>query len=175
MVPGYYIRRQTLKSTERYITPELKVFEDKVLSAREKALAREKQLYEELLVTLGKFIEPLQNTSTAIAETDILVCFAERAETLDLNPPEFTENKEISIIEGRHPVVEQVQTRTFIANDLLLDDARRMLIITGPNMGGKSTYMRQTALIILRTINGRIRLIIEVRIKQRKAKTMLFV
>ncbi|MCH8079140.1 MAG: DNA mismatch repair protein MutS [Proteobacteria bacterium] len=148
-LPSEYRRRQTLKASERYITPELKSFEDKVLSAQEKALALEKQLYDELLDKLCERISALQRCSAAVAEIDVLVCFAERAETLNLNQPTFKTSQGISITAGRHLVVEQMQTETFIANDLQLDDKHRMLIITGPNMGGKSTYMRQTALIVI--------------------------
>jgi len=148
-LPPEYRRRQTLKASERYITPELKAFEDKVLSAKEKALALEKQLYDALLDEIGKSIPALQTCSAAIAEIDVLVCFAERAETLNLNQPTFKTTQGISISAGRHLVVEQMQTETFVPNDLLLGDACRMLMITGPNMGGKSTYMRQTALIVI--------------------------
>ena len=148
-LPSEYRRRQTLKAGERYITPELKAFEDKVLSAQEKALTLEKLLYDELLDKLGNHISALQMCSAAIAEIDVLVCFAERAETLNLNQPTFKASQGISISAGRHLVVEQIQTETFIPNDLQLDDKHRMLIITGPNMGGKSTYMRQTALIVI--------------------------
>jgi DNA mismatch repair protein MutS len=148
-VPEEYRRRQTLKASERYITPELKAFEDKVLSAKEKALALEKQLYELLLDKLCEHIPALQMCSAAIAEIDVLVCFAERAETLNLNQPTFKSTQGISITAGRHLVVEQMQTETFVPNDLQLHDACKMLMITGPNMGGKSTYMRQTALIVI--------------------------
>jgi DNA mismatch repair protein MutS len=148
-LPSEYRRRQTLKASERYITPELKAFEDKVLSAKEKALALEKQLYEALLDKLCEHISALQMCSAAIAEIDVLVCFAERAETLNLNQPTFKTSQGISITAGRHLVVEQMQTETFVPNDLQLNDACRMLMITGPNMGGKSTYMRQTALIVI--------------------------
>ncbi len=148
-IPDEYTRRQTLKSAERYITAELKSFEDKVLSARERALAREKALYEELLDTLGSELAPLKETAGALAEIDVLANLAERAETLDLSPPELIEAPTIRIEDGRHPVVEQVSDAPFVPNDLILDDDRRMLIITGPNMGGKSTYMRQTALIVI--------------------------
>ncbi|MEE9551586.1 MAG: DNA mismatch repair protein MutS, partial [Gammaproteobacteria bacterium] len=148
-VPDNYNRRQTLKATERFITPELKSFEDKILSAREKALAREKSLYEKLLLKLCEFLTQLQVICAAIAEADVLISFAERSETLNLNLPQLSETPGILIHGGRHLVVEQVQTEPFIANDLTLDENRRMLIVTGPNMGGKSTYMRQTALIII--------------------------
>jgi DNA mismatch repair protein MutS len=136
--PADYIRRQTLKGAERFITPELKEFEDKALSAKSRALAREKMLYDELL-----------EHAAALAELDVLSNLAERALNLDLNRPRFVEEPCMRIDQGRHPVVEQVLTTPFVANDLNLDDSRRMLIITGPNMGGKSTYMRQTALIVL--------------------------
>ncbi len=148
-VPQDYIRRQTLKATERYITPELKTFEDKILSAQEKALTREKWLYEELLEKLHPQLEKLLETSNAIAELDILVCFAERAVTLNFNTPELTDQPGIMIEGGRHPVVEEMLARPFIPNDLALNPDRSLLIITGPNMGGKSTYMRQTALIVI--------------------------
>ncbi|GAD64178.1 DNA mismatch repair protein MutS [Aquipseudomonas alcaligenes] len=147
--PADYIRRQTLKGAERFITPELKTFEDKALSAKSRALAREKQLYEELLELLIAQLAPLQDTASALAELDVLANLAERALNLDLNRPRFVEEPCLRIDQGRHPVVEQVLETPFVANDLGLDDSTRMLIITGPNMGGKSTYMRQTALIVL--------------------------
>ncbi len=147
--PADYIRRQTLKGAERFITPELKTFEDKALSAKSRALAREKQLYEELLEILIGHLAPLQDTASALAELDVLSNLAERALNLDLNRPRFVEEPCLRIDQGRHPVVEQVLDTPFVANDLGLDDNSRMLIITGPNMGGKSTYMRQTALIVL--------------------------
>ena len=147
--PVSYIRRQTLKNTERFITPELKTFEDKALSSKSRALAQEKALYEALIETLAEHLIPLQESAQAIAELDVLSCFAERAETLTLTCPELIQGEEIYIEEGRHPVVEQVLTDPFVANSLNLHHDRRMLIITGPNMGGKSTYMRQTALIVL--------------------------
>ncbi|CAD5108317.1 DNA mismatch repair protein MutS [Zestomonas carbonaria] len=147
--PADYQRRQTLKGAERFITPELKTFEDKALSAQSRALAREKQLYEELLEILIGQLAPLQDTAAALAELDVLSNLAERALNLDLNRPRFVDEPCIRIEQGRHPVVEQVLTTPFVANDLQLDDSTRMLIITGPNMGGKSTYMRQTALIAL--------------------------
>lgn len=148
-VPSDYIRRQTLKSTERFIIPELKEYEDKILSAREKALAREKYLYEKLLGKLAQQTTAMQDTSHALAQLDVITGFAERAVTLDMNPPEFAEEAGILIEGGRHLVVEQIQTEPFIANDLALGRDRSLLIITGPNMGGKSTYMRQTALIVI--------------------------
>jgi len=147
--PADYIRRQTLKGAERFITPELKEFEDKALSAKSRALAREKQLYEALLEQLIGHLGPLQDSAAALAELDVLSNLAERALNLDLNRPRFVDEPCMLIEQGRHPVVEQVLTTPFVANDLKLDDATRMLIITGPNMGGKSTYMRQTALIVL--------------------------
>lgn len=147
--PADYIRRQTLKGAERFITPELKAFEDKALSAKTRALAREKMLYEALLETLIGHLAPLQDTAAALAELDVLSNLAERALNLDLNCPVFVDEPGIRIEQGRHPVVEQVLTTPFVANDLALDNSTRMLVITGPNMGGKSTYMRQTALIVL--------------------------
>jgi DNA mismatch repair protein MutS len=148
-VPADYHRRQTLKATERFITDELKNFEDKVLSARDRALAREKQLYQDMLDRVCAELATLQRTAAAIAECDVLAAFAERADLLDLNRPDFCDEPGVHIEGGRHPVVEQLQNEPFIANDTLLTDQRRMLIITGPNMGGKSTYMRQTALIVI--------------------------
>lgn len=147
--PADYIRRQTLKGAERFITPELKAFEDKALSAKSRALAREKLLYDELLEQLIGHLADLQDSAAALAELDVLSNLGERALTLDLNRPRFTDEPCMRISQGRHPVVEQVLSTPFVANDLNLDDATRMLIITGPNMGGKSTYMRQTALIVL--------------------------
>jgi DNA mismatch repair protein MutS len=147
--PADYIRRQTLKGAERFITPELKEFEDKALSAKSRALAREKLLYDELLERLIGHLAPLQDSAAALAELDVLSNLAERALNLDLNRPRFVEEPCMRISQGRHPVVEQVLDTPFVANDLGLDDNTRMLIITGPNMGGKSTYMRQTALIVL--------------------------
>ncbi|AZV75948.1 DNA mismatch repair protein MutS [Coxiella burnetii] len=148
-VPTEYIRRQTLKNVERYITPELKIFEDKVLSSRSRALAREKELYEQLLDTLIEKLIPLQQCASAIANLDVLNTLAERADTLNFNAPQFCDYPIIKIEAGRHPIVENVMTDPFMPNDTHLDEKRRMLIITGPNMGGKSTYMRQTALITL--------------------------
>ncbi len=148
-IPAHYTRKQTLKGAERYITEELKSFEDKVLSAREKSLVFEKSLYEELLNTIAASLIPLQQCAAALAELDVLVNFAERSETLDLSQPTLTGKSGITIEGGRHLVVEQVSDIPFVANDLQFSSQRRMLIITGPNMGGKSTYMRQTALIVL--------------------------
>ncbi|MGI9304973.1 MAG: DNA mismatch repair protein MutS [Gammaproteobacteria bacterium] len=147
--PADYVRRQTLKNAERYITPELKGFEDKVLSARERALAREKAIYDELLTALQQHITALQRCGNALAELDVLANLAERADSLRYNSPQLTDHSGIHITAGRHPVVEQVLDEPFVPNDVELDDERRMLVITGPNMGGKSTYMRQIALIVL--------------------------
>jgi DNA mismatch repair protein MutS len=147
--PTHWVRRQTLKNVERYITPELKEFEDKALSSKARALAREKQLYEELLDKLNSQLLPLQDAAQAVAECDVLSNLAERAHSLNLCCPQFVEEAGLDIREGRHLVVEQVSSEPFIANDVSLHDKRRMLVITGPNMGGKSTYMRQTALIVL--------------------------
>jgi DNA mismatch repair protein MutS len=152
--PEEYIRRQTLKGAERFITPELKKFEDQVLSARERSLAREKALYDELLDSLQEWIPPLQLCAGALAALDVISNFAERAERLGLNPPVLTGQPGIRITEGRHPVVEQVSDAPFVANSVEFDDQRRILVITGPNMGGKSTYMRQAALIVLLAYAG---------------------
>ncbi len=147
-VPDDYRRRQTLKNVERYITPELKAFEDKALSANDRALAREKFLYEDLLQQLLPHIGSLQSAASAIAELDVLCALAERATALNYVAPELTDERVIEIDAGRHPVVEKTIDH-FIGNDTLLAPSRQMLLITGPNMGGKSTYMRQTALIAL--------------------------
>ena len=149
LVPSHYVRRQTLKNAERYIIPELKEHEDKVLNSKSKALALEKKLWEELFDLLLPHLEQLQNAAAAISELDVLANLAERADTLNYCRPELTETTGIEITAGRHPVVEQVLSEPFIANPISLHHDRRMLIITGPNMGGKSTYMRQTALIAL--------------------------
>lgn len=148
-VPPDYHRRQTVKNSERYITPELKEFEDKVLSARDRALAREKQLYDELLDQLIGRVAELQATAAALAALDVLANLAERAVTLRYTAPQLTDDPVVEISEGRHLVVEQFIDQPFVPNDLQLHDARRILVITGPNMGGKSTYMRQTALIAI--------------------------
>lgn len=148
-IPVDYIRRQTLKNAERFITPELKAFEDKALSARDRALAREKMLYDELLDKLIPEIPGMQTTANAMAELDVLANFAERAAHLNWCCPVLTDEAEIHITDGRHPVVESVSQQPFVPNDVKLDNRQRMLIITGPNMGGKSTYMRQIALITL--------------------------
>jgi len=147
-VPEDYRRRQTLKNAERYITPELKAFEDKALSAQERALAREKLLYDRLLEQLSAHIPSLLSLASALAELDLLATFAERALALGLTRPQFTDDEVVEIDAGRHPVVEP-QVETFVPNDLRLSPGRRLLLITGPNMGGKSTYMRQAALIVL--------------------------
>jgi DNA mismatch repair protein MutS len=147
--PVEYVRRQTLKAAERYITPELKEFEDKVLGARERSLAREKFLYEELIDKLHLVLGALQLSASGLSELDVLTCFAERAQTLNLAKPEISQTPCIEIEGGRHLVVEQVIDSPFIANDLTLGEDRKLLVITGPNMGGKSTYMRQTALIVI--------------------------
>ncbi|PKG55538.1 MULTISPECIES: DNA mismatch repair protein MutS [unclassified Shewanella] len=149
LVPLSYQRRQTLKNTERYIIAELKEHEEKVLSSQGKALALEKQLWEQLFDLLLPKIHELQEFAKAAAELDVLCNFAERAETLNYACPELSEASGIHIEAGRHPVVEQVSQSPFIANPVTLDDQRKMLIVTGPNMGGKSTYMRQIALITL--------------------------
>jgi DNA mismatch repair protein MutS len=148
-VPPDYLRRQTVKSAERFITPELKQFEDQVLGARERALAREKELYEALLTALTQALAPLQRTATAIALVDALSALAERASSLGWSQPTLVDETRVLIEGGRHPVVERFLETPFVPNDLSLHSGRRMLIITGPNMGGKSTYMRQVALIVV--------------------------
>lgn len=152
--PADYIRRQTLTNAERFVTPELKEYEDKALSAKSRAIALEKQLYDELLDQLITYLHPLQETAAALSELDVLVCLAERANHLNLVCPELLETSGIHIEGGRHLVVEQVLDKPFVANDVRLNPDRRLLIITGPNMGGKSTYMRQTALIVLMAMIG---------------------
>ena len=149
LVPMSYQRRQTLKNTERYIVAELKEHEEKVLSSQGKALALEKQLWEELFDLLMPRLHELQAFARAAAELDVITNFAERAEQLDYHRPELTAQSGIHIEAGRHPVVERVSQSPFIANPVTLSPVRRMLIVTGPNMGGKSTYMRQVALITL--------------------------
>ena len=146
--PKDYVRRQTVKSAERFITAELKTFEDRVLGARERALAREKELYENVLTRLTDCLAPLQATSAALSELDAVAALAERACVLQWTAPQLVADPLLEIEGGRHPVVERFAT-PFVPNDLKLDSARRMLIITGPNMGGKSTYMRQAALITI--------------------------
>ncbi len=152
-VPDDYRRRQTLKNAERYITPELKAFEDKALSSQERALAREKALYDALLQALLPFISDCQRVAHALAELDTLAALAERARTLEWVMPEFTEASIIEFEQARHPVV-QAQVENFMPNDCALSDQRKLLLITGPNMGGKSTFMRQTALITLLAYMG---------------------
>ncbi|WP_105637307.1 DNA mismatch repair protein MutS [Cronobacter dublinensis] len=154
MVPIHYVRRQTLKNAERYIIPELKEYEDKVLTSKGKALALEKQLYDELFDLLLPHLAELQKSAAALAELDVLANLAERADTLNYHCPTLTDKPGIRLVEGRHPVVERVLNEPFIANPLSLSPQRRILIITGPNMGGKSTYMRQTALIVLMAYIG---------------------
>jgi len=147
--PQDYVRRQTLKGAERYVTPELKGFEDKVLSANERALAREKLLYEGLIDALLQVLGILQATAACLAELDVLHCFAERAKSLNLSCPDIVDDPCLEITAGRHLVVERVIETPFVPNDLALSENRRLLVITGPNMGGKSTYMRQAALIVI--------------------------
>ncbi|HET7162177.1 MAG TPA: DNA mismatch repair protein MutS [Rhodanobacteraceae bacterium] len=147
--PAHYTRRQTTKNAERYITEELKAFEDKVLSAKERSLMRERALYDGVLDALIEKLSPLKQAAQALAELDVLAALAERADALNWSRPRLVDDACIAIERGRHPVVEAVRTEPFEPNDLALDDARRMLVITGPNMGGKSTYMRQNALIVL--------------------------
>jgi DNA mismatch repair protein MutS len=147
--PAEYIRRQTLKNAERFITPELKIFEDKALSAKSRALSREKALYEDIIERLNEDLVPLQKAAAAISELDVLSTLAERADNLNLTCPTLTQEPGITYKAGRHPVVEKVADHAFVPNDLTFHDQRKMLIVTGPNMGGKSTYMRQTALITL--------------------------
>lgn len=147
--PIEYIRRQTLKNAERYITPELKAFEDKALSAQSRALTLEKNLYEELLNLLQPHVAILQETANALAELDVLLALSKQADLGNWVAPTLCEEAMLDIVAGRHPVVEKVIQQAFVPNDLRLDNQQRMLLITGPNMGGKSTYMRQTALIVL--------------------------
>ncbi|WP_369158592.1 DNA mismatch repair protein MutS [Candidatus Thiodiazotropha sp. LNASS1] len=152
--PEDYIRRQTLKGAERFITPELKKFEDQVLSARERALAREKYLYDQLLDRLCGELTPLQQCAEGLAQLDVICNLAERAQQLNLVSPQMVEEPGLQITDGRHSVVEQVSSDPFVANSVTFDDQQRMLIITGPNMGGKSTFMRQIALIVLLAYSG---------------------
>jgi len=148
-VPKDYIRRQTVKSAERFITPELKSFEDKVLGAREKSLAREREIYDAILTQLTDRLAALQTTAGALASLDTLSALAERAAELGWTEPQLVAETRLEIRGGRHPVVEHFIDGPFVPNDLVFDASRRMLIVTGPNMGGKSTYMRQSALIAL--------------------------
>lgn len=147
--PAEYIRRQTLKNAERFITPELKTYEDKVLSAKSRALAREKILYESVLKQLVESIVGLQRTAKCLGELDVLANFSARAEQLNWSRPQLSKKREVAIVQGRHPVIEAVAKHPFTPNDLQLDESNQMLLITGPNMGGKSTYMRQTALMVI--------------------------
>ncbi len=152
--PIHYVRRQTLKNAERYIIPELKTYEDKVLKAKGASLALEKQLYDELFELLMPRLGELQLASLVLAELDVLTNLAERAESLNYVMPNFSHQRGVNIKGGRHPVVEQVLKTPFIANPVLLNPQRHLLIVTGPNMGGKSTYMRQIALITLMAYIG---------------------
>ncbi|MEQ4532206.1 MAG: DNA mismatch repair protein MutS, partial [Mixta sp.] len=154
LVPMHYVRRQTLKNAERYIIPELKEYEDKVLTSKGKALALEKALYDELFDLLLPHLDAMLQSAAALAELDVLTNLAERAWTLNYTRPALSDKPGIKLTGGRHPVVEQVLKEPFIANPLSLSPQRRMLVITGPNMGGKSTYMRQTALIVLMACIG---------------------
>jgi DNA mismatch repair protein MutS len=147
-VPADYRRRQTLKNAERYITAELKTFEDKALSARDRALALEKSLYDALLETLNVHVPTLQRIARAIAQADVLAAFGASAASRNYVRPQFVDERLVEVEGGRHPVVE-AQIENFIANDCRLSATRTLLLITGPNMGGKSTYMRQVALITL--------------------------
>ena len=149
VVPDHYQRRQTLKAAERFITPELKALEDKVLSANERALAREKSLYSALIDELGLSLAELQNCAQGLSELDVLHNLAERADCLNYVRPQLVNKTGITIKNGRHPVIEQAQETPFTPNDISLSETQHLHLITGPNMGGKSTYMRQTALIVL--------------------------
>ena len=153
-IPADYTRRQTLKNKERFITPELREFESRMLGAKEKALAREKQLYDELLDHLQQYVANAQTTAQALSEIDALCNFAERSLTLNLVRPNLIDRPGISIEGGRHPLVESVLNKPFVPNHAELNDETRLLLITGPNMGGKSTYMRQTAVITLLAFTG---------------------
>ncbi|MCH8501775.1 MAG: DNA mismatch repair protein MutS [Aliidiomarina sp.] len=153
-VPADYQRRQTLKNAERYIIPELKTFEEQVLQSQSRALALEKELYQQLLCRLNETLGPLQEMATQLARLDVFCCFAERALQLNYCRPRFDTSDSLTIRHGRHPVVEQVSDQPFIANDTVFQNDQRLQIITGPNMGGKSTYMRQTALIALLAHTG---------------------
>ena len=153
-VPESYIRRQTLKNSERYITDELKSHEDRILGAREKALNRERELYEQLLQDLAPAVGSFQECAAVVARLSVLANFAERAITLNWNAPALDSKPGISIQAGRHPVVEHNRTQSFVPNDLELTQDHRMFVITGPNMGGKSTFMRQAALIALLAHTG---------------------
>lgn len=154
LVPADYQRRQTLKNAERFMIAELKVYEEQVLQSQGRALAREKYLYEQLLEHLAESLLALQKGANAIAELDVLLSFATQAETAHYVRPQFRSEPGIEIRAGRHPVVERMQRDAFISNDVLLDPEHRLLLITGPNMGGKSTYMRQTALLAIMAYCG---------------------
>ncbi len=153
-IPEDYTRRQTLKSSERYITAELESFERRILNAKEQALAREKELYDDLIERLQAFVNAIQTTSEALAEIDVLCNFTILSRTLDLNRPQLVSRLGISIERGRHPLVEAVLNKPFVPNSTELNQLSRLVLITGPNMGGKSTYMRQTALIVLLAHTG---------------------
>ncbi|OOO03344.1 MAG: DNA mismatch repair protein MutS [Chromatiales bacterium USCg_Taylor] len=153
-IPADYVRRQTLKAAERYITPELAALESEALRAGQRALDKEKEIYQEILTRLIQQLPMLQAASAAVAEADVFASFAERAETLALNAPALCGDSGVSIEGGRHLVIERVRETPFVPNTLYLGDERRMLMITGPNMGGKSTYMRQTALIVILAYSG---------------------
>ena len=153
-IPAEYVRRQTLKHAERYITPELKTFEDEALTSQARALKLEKQLYDELLDELASRVVELRHAAAALAELDVLTCYAERALALGMAAPSFTEEPMLAIEQGWHPVVRAASNDPFIPNDLIMHGDRRMLIVTGPNMGGKSTYMRQAAIIVLLAYTG---------------------
>ena len=152
-VPDDYRRRQTLKNAERYITPELKAFEDKALSARERALAREKALFDRLLADLAPFVPALLGAASALASLDALAALANHAESARWTRPEFVDGPQIEVRGARHAVVER-ELETYVPNDCVLKAGRRLLVITGPNMGGKSTYMRSIALITLLAYAG---------------------
>ena len=153
-VPDHYRRRQTLKNSERYLTPELKEFEDRVLSARSRALEREKQVYQDLLEGLVPYLNHFKQCATALSELDVLCSFAEQAQAHHYCCPELVDKPGVEIKAGRHPVIELTWDESFVPNDTLLSEQHRLLLITGPNMGGKSTYMRQTALIVLMACVG---------------------
>lgn len=153
-VPDHYQRRQTLKNTERFITEELKSFEEKILTSREKSLSREKKLYEELVAWLLNDLQGMQQTAHLLAELDVLTNLAERASTLQYTRPTLSQHSKLNIQAGRHPVIEESTDSHFTPNNLTLNSDKKMLVITGPNMGGKSTYMRQVALIVIMTHIG---------------------
>ncbi len=153
-VPADYVRRQTLKNAERYIIPELKAFEDEALTAQARSLKLERQLFDELVAQLAASVAGLSTAAAAVAELDVLTTFAERARTLGWTRPELDVAPRLDIRGGWHPVVKASSPDPFVPNDLCLDDGRRMLIVTGPNMGGKSTYMRQAALMVLLAYSG---------------------